>query len=214
MAIHHPLPDWQPTPNLAALAEAAADAAVNLASRLRSLPNAEAPDHASHDGEQASTLDLPAAWEVAAMLSPIPGQLAKAFEQLSDVVAGAAHSDRRLTCLAEAEAAMTDAAEPLDAADDLLAVLQDPEFVDQLASHPGGDSGNGEASSTAHDGGLDDVSCPVTSGFHRPDWPTVRLPRDEHSVLVNCAACGQRGELNGIDEDQIDWPADLGDRED
>jgi hypothetical protein len=38
----------------------------------------------------------------------------------------------------------------------------------------------------------------------------VRLPRGEHSVLVNCAACGQAGEVNG-DQDQIDWPANLAD---
>jgi hypothetical protein len=219
MTIHHPLPAWQPIPNLAALAEAALDAAAELASRLRSLPDTEAPSAHANDGdERAPTLGLAVAWETAAMLAPIPGQLAKAFEQLATTVAAAARGDRRLTglaeTLAEGEAAMTDAAERLDAADELLGMLQDPDVadqIDQLASHPEADGVDGEASDTADDGDLDDVYCPVTTGFHRPDWPTVRLPRGEHSVLVNCAACGQVGEVNGIDRDQIDWPADLAD---
>jgi hypothetical protein len=174
MTIHHPLPAWQPTPNLAPLAEAALDAAVELASRLASLPDTEAPSaHANADGERAPTLGLAVAWETAAMLAPIPGQLAKAFEQLAAVVAAAASDDERLTglaeTLAEGEATMVDAAERLDAADELLGMLQDPDVADQLASHPEADGVDGEASDTADDGDLDDVYCPVTTGFHRPD---------------------------------------------
>lgn len=203
-------PSWHPTPNLAAVATAVADAALELAERLlrrpdvTTAPTPTAP--ASADGRQRPALDLATAWEVAATLSPSAGQLAKTFQQLSVLVAGAGRGDEQLTGLA---AALAEAAEQLDVADDLLAVLQDPEVADrvgQLASPADAVGADGEAGDGDGAGGLD---CPVTGGWHRIDWPTVRLPRGEHSVLVNCAACGQAGELNGIDQDQIDWPADL-----
>jgi hypothetical protein len=151
-------------------------------------------------------LDPATAWEVATTLRPAAGQLARAFQELGVAMVGTAHGDEQLAILA---ARLTEAAEQLDTADDLLAVLQDKDVADrvgQLAGPHRTDGSDGEA-----DDDPDDPSCPVTGGFHRPDWPTVRLPRGEHSVLVNCAACGQAGELNGIDQDQIDWPTDLAD---
>jgi hypothetical protein len=212
MTSHLRRPSWHPTPNLAAVATAVADAAHELAERLLRRPDvttAPTPTTpAPADGRQGPAPDLATAWEVAATLSPAAGQLSKTFQQLSVLVAGAGRDDEQLAALA---AALAEAAEQLDVADDLLAVLQDPEVADriaQLASPADAVSAGGTAGDDEDADGLD---CPVTGGWHRIDWPTVRLPRGEHSVLVNCAACGQAGELNGVDQDQIDWPADLAD---
>ncbi len=155
-------------------------------------------------------MDLARTWEIAAALSPAPGQLAEAFKQLGAAVAGAPHDDERLIGLA---AALTEAAERLDAAADHSAMtFEDPDVADRIAQLAALPSAPGHTRAGAADQASDDVDdpyCPATGGRHRIDWPTVRLPRGDHSVLVNCAACGQTGELNLVDEDEIDWPADL-----
>src|SRR6266498_3556549 len=131
-------------------------------------------------------------------------------DRLGAAVAGAPHDDERLIGLA---AALTEAAERLDAAADHSAMtFEDPDVADRIAQLAALPSAPGHTRAGAADQASDDVDdpyCPATGGRHRIDWPTVRLPRGDHSVLVNCAACGQTGELNLVDEDEIDWPADL-----
>jgi hypothetical protein len=195
-----PAPLWHPTSNLAAVATMIADAAIELSSRLASLPDAtSAQDHPSDGKHGPAPLppDLATTWEIAASLSPAPGQLAKAFKQLGAAVAGAPHDDERLIGLA---AALTEAAERLDAAADHIAMaLEDPDVADRIAQLAALPSAPGHTRAGAADEASDDIDdpyCPVTGGRHRIDWPTVRLPCGHHSVLVNCAACGQTGELN------------------
>jgi len=231
MTVQPPAPSWQPVLNVATVAAMTSDAAIELSSRLAhprlahppGAPAAPATRHTkTSDPVSASTppaLDVATIWEVAMALSPALGQLAKTLERLGGAAAGVPHGDQDDAQVADLAEALTETAERLDAAADHLAMLAgDPEVAEWIAqlappSAPGAAPRTAGAAgiadqARANDAG-DDPYCPVTGGRHRIDWPTLRLPHGHCSVLANCAACGQAGELNLIDEDDIDWPADL-----